>query len=154
MSIFVVHRGPITSYLIEEIKTASGFPVGDNAVPTVPYGWQGEPDTATFIPWLSVGPATGTPQRPTGPLAGTNEDWVLGYMVSYAGVSRAQTEALADRIREDVCNISRVSVTTEDGSWRIQKISSTVIGPMNRVGSTFPDYFTQNDAFEVWITKG
>lgn len=149
---FVVHRGPVTTYLITQLQTA-GFPVGDNAHPEVPFGWQGEPSTATFIPWMSVGPTSATPQRPSGPLAGTNEDWVLGYTVSYAGVTRAQTEALADRTRETMLNISRVNVTTEDGSWRIQKISASLIGPMNRVGSTFPDYFTQNDAFEVWITK-
>jgi hypothetical protein len=73
--------------------------------------------------------------------------------VFYAGISRKQCEALADRMRSALTNITRESVSTDTGNWRIQKISCGSIGSSNRIGSAFPDYFTQVDMFEVWITK-
>ena len=150
-----ISRGPITNRLLTELAT-EGFPVGDNAQPTAPYGWQGEPNEpgTTFTPWLSLSPATGTLQAPSGPMASTQDDWRLGYAVVYAGVSRKQTEALADRMRLNLTNIARESITTPTGSWRIQKISCTAIGNTARIGSAYPDYFTQADSFEVWVTKG
>jgi hypothetical protein len=74
--------------------------------------------------------------------------------VVYAGISRKQTEALADRMRMNLTNIARESVDSDTGKWRIQKTTCTTIGNTNRIGSAYPDYFTQADSFEVWVTKG
>ena len=64
--------------------------------------------------------------------------WVAGYNVLYAGVTRPQCEALADRMREKLCQIARESVTTDTGNWRIMKISCNGIGSNNRVGGNYP----------------
>jgi len=40
------------------------------------------------------------------------------------------------------------------GKWRIQKVTCIGIGNTSRIGSAYPDYFTQADSFEVWVTKG
>ena len=150
-----ISRGPITSRLLVELMT-EGFPVGDNSSPTTPFGWQGEPNSpgTTFTPWMSLSPAAGTLQAPAGPLGSTQEDWRLAYAVMYAGISRKQTEALADRMRLNLTNIARESLDTETGKWRIQKTTCTSIGSTSRIGSAYPDYFTQADSFEVWVTKG
>lgn len=150
-------RGPITTRLFTELETA-GFPVGDNAAPTEDqgvYGWQGEPDGSgsAFTPWMTIAPGTASPQNPAGALGDTGREWRLMYTVYYAGVSRKQCEALADKMRDALTNISRESVTTPTGNWKIQKVSCTNIGTNNRVGSTFPDYSSQADTFDVWITK-
>lgn len=147
-------RGPITTRIITELETA-GFPVGDNANPEDPYGWQGEPDGAgsTFTPWMTLAPGTAQPQAPPGAFADTGREWRLMYTVFYAGVSRKQCEALADKMRDALINITRETVTTPSGNWKIQKVSCTNIGNNNRVGSTFPDYSSQADSFDVWITK-
>lgn len=151
-----ISRGPITSLLVVQLMTL-GFPVGDNSHPdlSTPFGWQGEPNSvdATFIPWLTLTPMPALPQTPAGAMGDTGTEWRLGYNVFYAGVTRKQTEALADRMRENLTNILRVDVATETGSWRIQKISCTAIGSTNRIGSAFPDYFTQSDTFEVYSSK-
>lgn len=147
-------RGPITTRVITELGT-EGFPVGDNAAPETPYGWSDEPnsDGGTFTPWMSVTALAGSPQRPPGTLGDTGTEWSLPYSVFYAGISRKQCEALADRMRSALVNITRESVTTDTGDWRIQKISCNSIGSSNRIGSAYPDYFTQVDMFDVWITK-
>jgi hypothetical protein len=147
-------RGPITTALVTHLETA-GFPVGDNSAPTIPYGWQGEPDSAntTFIPWMSLTPGTATPQNPPGTFADTGTEWRLSYTVFYAGVTRKQQEALADRMRSTLVSITRQGVVTDTGTWRIQKVSCPGVGSSNRIGSAYPDYFTQSDTFEVWITK-
>lgn len=150
-----ISRGPITTRLLGELLT-EGFPVGDNAAPTAPYGWQGEPNEpgTTFTPWLSLSPGAATLQAPSGAMGDSQSEWRLSYAVVYAGISRKQTEALADRMRMNLTNIARESVDSDTGLWRIQKITCTTIGNTNRIGSAYPDYFTQADSFEVWITKG
>src|ERR1041385_1970093 len=98
-------RGPITSRLLVELGT-EGFPVGDNAAPTAPFGWQGEPNEPgkTFTPWLSLSPGAATLQAPAGALGDSQSEWRLSYSVVYAGISRKQTEALADRMRMNLTN--------------------------------------------------
>jgi hypothetical protein len=149
-----ISRGPITNRLLAELVT-EGFPVGDNQSPDGPFGWQGEPNEAgsTFTPWLSLSPGTATLQTPQA-MGDSQSEWRLGYTVVYAGLSRKQTEALADRMRLNLTNIARESIETPTGVWRIQKIGCTAIGNTTRIGSAYPDYFTQADTFEVWVTKG
>jgi hypothetical protein len=144
-------RGPITTRLIAELATA-GFPVGDDDAPTSPYGWSGQPDEDTFTPWMTITPMNSMPRNPQG-FGDTGMEWSLPYSVFYAGISRKQVEALADRLRHSLCNITRESVVTDTGNWRIMKISCTGIGNVNKISSTVPDYFTQADSFDVWITK-
>lgn len=150
----VIARGPITQLLLDTLS-ATGHPVGDNAAPTTPYGWQGEPggDDSYFIPWMTLTPGASRQQRLAGSLGDTRTEWILPYSVMHAGVSRSHSEALADRIRDDLVAMSRTSVTTEHGNYRIQQVENTSIGSNNRIGSTFPDYYTQADMFEVWVTK-
>lgn len=150
-----ISRGPITNRLLDELVT-EGFPVGDNAQPVVPFGWQGEPNApgTTFTPWLSLSPGAATLQSPAGAMGDSQSEWRLAYSVMYAGISRKQTEALADRMRLNLTNIARESVDSETGKWRIQKTTCITIGNTNRIGSAYPDYFTQADSFEVWVTKG
>jgi hypothetical protein len=150
-----ISRGPITDRLLTQLAT-EGFPVGDDAAPTVPYGWQGEPDDPgkTFTPWITLTPSTAIPQNPAGALANTYADWKLGYQVGYAGISRKQTEALADRMRHGLTYIVRERVQTPTGDWKFQKAACVTIGNTSRMGSAYPDYFTQTDTFEVWVTKG
>lgn len=148
-------RGPITSRLLAELEV-EGFPVGDNSAPSTPYGWQGEPNApgTTFTPWLSLTPGAASLQTPAGAIGDSQSQWRLFYTASYAGLSRKQTEALADRMRLNLTNIARESIDTPTGPWKIQKVTCVTIGNTNRIGSAYPDYFTQADSFEVWVTKG
>jgi hypothetical protein len=150
-----ISRGPITSRLLAELET-EGFPVGDNTSPVVPFGWQGEPNSpgTTFTPWLSLSPGAAVLQTPAGAMGDSQSEWRLNYLANYAALSRKQTEALADRMRLNLTNINRESIETPSGKWRIQKTTCTAIGNTNRIGSAYPDYFTQADSFEVWVTKG
>jgi hypothetical protein len=149
-----ISRGPITNRLLAELET-EGFPVGDNQSPSVPYGWSGEPNEpgSTFTPWLSLSPGAATLQTVQA-MGDSQAEWRLAYNVFYSGLSRKQTEALADRMRLNLTNIVRESIDTPTGSWRIQKTTCTAIGNTTRIGSAYPDYFTQADSFEVWVTKG
>lgn len=150
-----LNRAPITARLILELE-GSGFPVGDNSSPTVPYGWQGEPnsESSTFIPFLGISPMNAMPQRmgQGGPMADSQSEWQLPYTIWYAGVTRKQTEALADRLRGQLVNIAREGVG-DTQRWRIQQIRCIAIGANTRVGSAYPDYYTQTDTFEVWASK-
>lgn len=150
--ITTVNRAPITDRLITELEGDS-LPVGDNNVPTDAYGWQGEPnaDGSTFIPWMSIN--GGAAQRQSGSLGNSSSEWQLSYTINYAGVSRKQLDWIADRARNRLVSIARESVTTGSGNWKIQQIRCTVVGATNRVGIPFPDYFTQADLYEVWISK-
>lgn len=149
----VIQRHPITERVLSELEELS-FPVGDNDNPDTAYGWNGEPNETgkTFTPWMIVTALTGSPQK-TQAMGDTGREWLLPYSVFYAGVSRAQAERLADRMRQKLVNIERESVATESGNWRIQKVSFTGVGNSAKVTSAFPDYYTQTDTFEVWVSK-
>lgn len=148
-----ISRGPITSAILV-VMGALNFPVGDNSRPTDPYGWQGEPNsgTSTFIPWLELSSGLGSPQSRQA-MGDTGVDWKLNYNVYFAGISRTQTDALADKIRELLLNMARSVVSTPSGDWRFMKVSVTGIGSSARIPSVYPDYYTQSDAYEVWMTK-
>lgn len=147
-------RSAVTARLLTELKT-EGFPVGDNNDPEDDYGWQGEPNSpsASFIPWMALTPGPARLNTPPGAMGDTGGMWIATYNVLYAGISRAQCEALADRMRKALHEIARESLTTQSGNWRVMKVSCNGIGSNNRVGGTFPDYSTQSDSFEVWLTK-
>ena len=103
---------------------------------------------------MSLSPGNAALQSPAGSMGDSQSDWRLNYSVVYAGISRKQTEALADRMRLNLTNIARESLDTPTGRAQLQKVTCTSIGNTNRVGSAYPDYFTQADTFEVWVTKG
>jgi len=149
-----VARGPITTYVLQQLE-AEGFPVGDNGAPDDDYGWSGEPNSpdSVFTPWMTAAALTARPQRPAGTFDDTTMDWLLPYNIFYAGLSRRHCEALADRMRDRFVNISRVDIATENGTWRIQQFQCTTIGGSNKISSAFPDYYSQADTFDVWVTK-
>lgn len=152
MSVSTINRGPVTDRLLAELRSTN-LPVGDNHVPTDPFGWQGEPnaDGSNFIPWMTMnaGIATGG----IGSMGDSGSEWQLPYNVQFAAVSRSQLDWLADKVRKQFVAINRESVETGSGNWRIQQIRCTSVGGSNRVGPPFPDYFTQADVFVVWLTK-
>lgn len=147
-----LNRGGITDRLITELKAVE-LPVGDNNVPEDPFGWQGEPnaDTSSFIPWMSI--SAGTAQPGSGSMGDSASEWKVPYTVTYSAVHRKQLDWLADKMRNQLTNIKRESVETDSGNWRIQQIRCISVGGSNRIGSTFPDYYTQADLFEVWLSK-
>lgn len=153
MTIATLNRGPITDRLISELETTT-LPVGDNHAPTDPYGWQTDSpdaDASSFIPWLVI--TAGTSSAGTGSMGASSAEWRLPYTIFYAGVTRSQLDWLADKMRMQLTGISREAITTSSGNWRIQQIRCNSVGGTVRQGTTFPDYYTQTDLFEVWLSK-
>ena len=152
MTVSTINRGPITDRILAELAV-DGLPVGDNAAPLSLHGWQGEPnaDGSNFIPWMSC--FGGTSRSASGSFGDSASEWRLPYTVTYAGVTRSQLDWLADKARRRLVAINRESVLTESGSWRILQIACTSVGATNRIGAPFPDYYTQSDLFEVWLSK-
>lgn len=152
MSAGTINRGPVTDRILAELRSTD-LPVGDNAKPEDPHGWQGEPngDESSFIPWMSLVGGTASPG--SGSMGDSASEWRLPYTVTHACVTRSQLDWLADKVRNALVAIKRESVPTDSGNWRIQQIRCTSVGGSNRVGSPFPDYFTQADLFEVWLSK-
>ena len=132
-----------------------GFPVGDASAPTDNFGWSGEPnaDGSVFTPWFSSTPLTATRQRVPGALGDTGTEWLAPYSVFIAGVDRTQTEMLADRVAETLQAQARVTITAGSQTWRVQKFERTAVGSINRIGAALPDHFTQNDNYELWLSK-
>jgi len=151
-TVATISRGPVTDRLLVELREL-GLPVGDNSTPDDPYGWQGEPDNemSNFIPWLTLSASTAQPG--TGPVGMSSADWRMPYTVQFAAINRNQLDWMADTTRSKLANLERESVATDSGNWKFQQVRCTSVGGSNRIASTFPDYFTQADLFEVWLTK-
>lgn len=153
MTITTINRAPITTRLMAELRELN-LPVGDTHVPDATYGWQSdEPDAdqSQFIPWMVI--TAGTAPAGTGSFGTSASEWRLPYSVFYAGVTREQLDWLADRMRVKLTGIEREAVSTDTGNWRICQIRCTSVGGTYRQGPTFPDYYTQTDLFEVWLSK-
>src|SRR3954462_49602 len=121
MTVTTINRGPITDRLITELLVDS-LPVGDNSVPLTSYGWQGEPNAegSTFIPWISI--YGGAATAGMGSFGDSASEWKLPYSVTYAGITRKQLDWLADKARTRLVSITRETVTTSSGNWKIQQI--------------------------------
>lgn len=148
----MITRGDFTAHLLTEL---AGFalPIGDNDAPDAPHGWQGEPNEnlANFIPWLVLAPGNaarseGTPRDP-------QELWKLPYFISTAGVSRVQTENVADKVRLALKALSKSNVLLSGVSWRLMYVHVTGLGGVNRIGATNPPYHVQTDTVEFWLSK-
>lgn len=153
MSAVSLPRGQITTYVVEAMRAALQFPVGDNDNPSEPHGWQGEPNdtNATFIPWISIG--TGASSNSSGPQSATAADWRANYFVTTAGVAREQTDSLADQTRSAMVKMVRQKILTTDGTWSLQQARVTSIGGINRMGQVRPHYFVQTDVIELWLSR-
>jgi hypothetical protein len=153
MSPVTLPRGEITTYVVELLRAALPFPVGDNTWPEEPHGWQGEPndENAVFIPWISVG--TGTSSNSSGPVSASQADWRANYFLTSAGAAREQTDATADIARLQLLSADRNKVLTTNGTWKLQQIRVTGIGAIQRLGQTKPFYFSQTDVVELWLSR-
>lgn len=162
--VHIIERSAITNQLLTSLRTLN-FPVGDNNFPTdannnpVPYGWAGEADAAgeNFMPWLSLTPMPGQGQGQTLETLGGQVLWLLNYSLFIAGVNRNQSELLADRARNLLCNLGSGGILTVAGPsahWVIDGVKCPNMGSNNRVGEAFPYYYTQTDNYQVWVTEG
>lgn len=160
----IIERGAVTTGLVDALRTL-GFPVGDNNSPTdqagvpVPFGWSGEPDAAgtSFTPWVSLTPMPGAGEGQTLETLGGQAFWVLNYSVFVAGVDRKQSEALADRARNLLCNLGsngELVFTGPTADWVLDGVQCTNIGSNQRNGEAIPFYYTQTDSYRVWATEG
>lgn len=150
-------RGLFTDHFLAELRTQN-FPVGDMAAPEEPHGWQSDnpnPRTTPFIPFMSLTP--GPVQGGTGSVGDSSTEYILRYAVVYAGVSRTQTEDVADDTRRHFESRERLSLTHSHGditeSWRIVHYRCDRIGGVQKISGAFPDYFTQQDEFLVRVSK-
>lgn len=148
----MIYRSYFTNYLLDDL---AGFalPVGDNDVPSAAHGWQGEPNEnlSEFIPWLVLAP--GQASKSQGSFSDPQELWQLTYFISAAGVSREQTENVADRVRSALKALAKINVALKDETWRLMYVHVTGIGGVNRIGTTNPAYHVQTDTLEFWLSK-
>lgn len=153
MSPVFLPRGEITTYLVDALRAAFPFPVGDNDNPAEPHGWQGEPNAegTNFVPWISLG--TGASSNSSGPQSASAADWRANYFVTTAGVARRQTDQTADLARDQLTTLARQKIITTNGTWSLQQARVTAIGGISRMGQTRPYYFLQIDSIELWLSR-
>lgn len=148
----MINRGQFTKHLLTHLASFA-LPVGDNDAPTEAHGWAGESSAAgsSFTPWLVLAP--GTASRSEGSFADPQQDWRLSYYVSSAGVSREQTEAVSDKVRDYLKTLVKEKVALKSETWALQYVGVTSIGAVQRIGSTNPPYHVQTDTYEFWLSK-
>lgn len=148
----MISRGSFTQFLITRLGSFA-LPVGDNDAPTTAHGWQGEPNATStnFIPWLIVAP--GSASRSDGSFGDAQQEWRLPYYVTSCGVTRQQTESVADKIRTELKTYSNSSLSLKTEDWRLTTVLATTIGAVSRIGTTNPPYHIQTDTLEFWLSK-
>jgi GTPase SAR1 family protein len=150
-------RAHLTNWLVTTLSL-EGLPVGDNSTPTDPFGWQGQPNSTgtNFIPWMSVtnGTARPRPLAQNAAFGDAGEEHTVSYAIQYAAVTREQVEWMADKMRKVFANADRTEIDCFDyGVWRILQAQCISIGGISRIRSALPDYYTQTDNFDLWVSR-
>lgn len=147
-------RGSLTDILITKLAETD-FPVGDAGAPDAEAkaGWNGEPNApgSTYVPYLVLTPSTATIS--SGPFPDPQGDWRVPYSMTTFGVSRKQTESLANRGRKILEDLSKTSVTLDGQDYKIQQINFDALGGVGRVDATSPSTYGEVDTFTVWLAK-
>lgn len=149
-----MRRGQITTHVVDYLnELPHNYPIGDSEPPREPHGWQGEPNSGgtNFIPWLTL--SAGNANNSSGPIAASQADWKLIYFLTTAGVTRQQTEAVADTSREHMVVLERSLIPAGSSNWKVQQVRVTNIGGVTRIGQISPSYYVQTDTYEIWLSK-
>lgn len=149
----VLRRGPLTDRLLAELA-AAGKPVGDARAPVDPHGWKGQAGApgSEFLEYAVLLPKTATSS--TGPIGAPQASWQLPYQIWTYGVTRAQVENLADRLRTALGGLRREVLDLGGVRHKIQQVRTESIGePARYGGSADPSYYAQADTVSIWITK-
>lgn len=154
----VADRGSLTDALLTQLLTVD-FPVGDAGKPLHDEnalrqaGWNGEPNTpgSFYVPYVVLTPATASIS--SGPFSDPQGDQQLPYTLSIFGVSRKQTESLANRARKILHALGGTDITLDSVDYSIQQIWFSAIGGVGRIDATDPSTYGEVDTFTVWLTK-
>lgn len=145
-------RQPLTMLVQSNLATTSGFPCGIGSIPSGG-GWQGQPNTSgtNFKPFTIIIPqSTGTS---TGPLTDTQADWHMPYSVQSFGITAAQSEHMADQARLALQIVKHTVLSLGDGNYQVQQVRVDQIGSLQRVDTTDPPFWGQNDLLNLWLAK-
>jgi hypothetical protein len=145
-----IARAPLTDLLLATLA-GGGFPVGDSVIPPGSM-WSGQPNApdTTFTPYVVL--AALTASNSAGTITAPQADWRVPYLVQSFGVSRRQAETLADRARQLLVDLRRTVVTLGAVDYTVQQCWIDSLGGLNRVDTTDPPHFGQQDTVTVWIT--
>lgn len=144
-------RGQFTQYLLDTLATAEVL-VGDAEAASTG-GWDNDPNAAgsSYTPYVSLYPMPVA--APTGPLADSNADFQAPYSVTSYGISRAQCEFYADKVRSAFDELALVDITLDAHQWKLQLVNATSIGGIQRDDGTEPSEFSQTDVYMCYLSK-
>lgn len=145
------YRGPLTTILLTALASLNK-PVGDGTIPPAG-GWTVHPDGAdsTFTPYVVL--ATVTASRSSGPIAQSQADWQIPYLLSSTGASRDQCEWMADHARGAVSSLAHNTYTLGPNRYKVQQIYVSSIGGINRFDISNPPFWFSQDGFSVWLAR-
>lgn len=150
----IVDRGSLTDLLITQLET-HGFPVGDAEAPAAGSGagWTGEPNAegSTFTPYQVLTPQSATTSW--GSLVDPQDAFQLPYALASFGISRKQTEALANRGRKILRSLKGTTVTLDGEDFKILQVWYAAIGGVGRVDATTPSTFGEVDTITIWLSQ-
>ena len=147
-----MNRQPLTTIVATTMGTITGFPCGIGSIPTGG-GWQGQPnaDATNFRPFTLVIPQN--TNMSVGPLTSPQADWHMPYSVQSFGITAAQAEQMADTARASLHGLRNTLLDLGDGHYKVQQVQVGQIGGLQRVDSTDPPFWGQNDLLTVWLAK-
>lgn len=148
----MLNRRVLTKAVIDKLKEIDK-PIGDGVTPKNA-GWTGgqpNADGTNFVPYSVV--STGSSSNSSGPISDFQADWQTTYAVSSFGVSREQTEWMADTARSKLALLKGSILNLGDSNYKVILVRVDAIGGIQRVDATEPQYWGQTDAYTVWVTK-
>lgn len=152
----IVDRGSLTDAMLSTLLDL-GYPVGDGEMPTLDTaehaGWNGDPNTpgAVYVPYYVLSAQTATIS--SGSLADPQDGWQLPYSLASFGISRKQTESLANLGRKKLRELKGQNLTLDGETYRVQQVQFAALGAPTRVDQTSPSTFGEVDTLTIWITQ-
>lgn len=156
-------RGPATAWLLANLKTDLGIPVGDAVIPQGS-GWgvaQPNLPGSNFTAWVVLTTMTARPIPMAGSLApgAAQEDWNLPYVIQSIGQTREQAETIADQARQILGGYKgtildlHTTFVEAPNNFKIAEVWWDSIGGVNVTSQTDPPFYGEQDQFTLELKK-
>jgi hypothetical protein len=145
-----VQRANLTKAVLARL-TATGFPIGDGALPDA--NWIGQPAApgSQFQPFAVVSEMVA--DRSEGPIGASSGDWRMPYLIEVFGIRRDQTSALADRLRGSLSAMRFTKLQLGVNTYKVQYVRTDTVGAPSRIDVTSPAFWHQQDNITISIGK-
>jgi len=143
-------RSPLTETVLTILR-GTGQAIGDGSLPDA--SWIGQPNLpeSEYQPFAVLSELTAAHSE--GPIAASQGDWRMPYMLECFGIQRDQVSWIADKLRGALAVLRFSKLLLGADSYKIQYVRTDTFGAPQQIDTTYPSFWHQQESTTVYVTK-